>query len=353
MSRKPFFRAFDGWWYAQIRVGAKRKQVKLVKGRDNEQEAYRAFCRLMAESGACVPEPTKLAVAAVCDLFLDHSQRHNEPATYAWYNKYLQDFCAHHGRLMVCDVRPFHVNRWLDLHGGWRVGSRRCAIAAVKRVFNWALSEGLIRETPLRSLVKPAGRRRERILAEEERRLIVAAIRDQAFRDFVFALEETGCRPSEVRKVTAAHANVEEGVWILPEHKTRTKTGQPRLVYLTPSMQELTSRLAQRYPTGPLFRNARGRPFSRNGIRCRFRRLRKKIPQLEGVNSYTYRHTYTTDALERGVSVAAVAELVGHKDLQMIAEHYGHLSQKRKHLLEAARKAAGYASKLPEEGKTP
>ena len=37
MPRKPFFRAFDGWWYAQVRVGATRKQVKLVKGKENEQ----------------------------------------------------------------------------------------------------------------------------------------------------------------------------------------------------------------------------------------------------------------------------------------------------------------------------
>ena len=38
--RKPYFREFDGWWYAQVRVGTKRKQVKLVKGRDQGRRAY-------------------------------------------------------------------------------------------------------------------------------------------------------------------------------------------------------------------------------------------------------------------------------------------------------------------------
>lgn len=59
--------------------------------------------------------------------------------------------------------------------------------------------------------------------------------------------------------------------------------------------------------------------------------------------SYTIRHSYITDALERGVPVATVAELAGHKDLKMIATHYGHLSEKRHHLAEAARRVAGYA----------
>jgi hypothetical protein len=38
-ARKPFFRAYDGWSYAQIRIGTKRKQVKLVKGADHEEDA--------------------------------------------------------------------------------------------------------------------------------------------------------------------------------------------------------------------------------------------------------------------------------------------------------------------------
>jgi hypothetical protein len=55
MPRKPYFRTFDGWWYAQVRVGTKRKQIKLIKGKENEQEAYRAFCRLLADHDGEAP----------------------------------------------------------------------------------------------------------------------------------------------------------------------------------------------------------------------------------------------------------------------------------------------------------
>lgn len=168
---------------------------------------------------------------------------------------------------------------------------------------------------------------------------------DQEFKDFLTALRETGCRPGEVRKVTADNVNLELGVWVLEHHKTRKKTGLPRVVYLTPTMVELSRRLVAKWPEGPIFRGPKrkgSKPFSRNALRCRFRRLRAKLPQLKGVVSYTVRHTYITDALERGVPVATVAELAGHKDLKMIQQRYAHLSEKRKHLQDAARRAAGY-----------
>ena len=101
-------------------------------------------------------------------------------------------------------------------------------------------------------------------------------------------------------------------------------------------MVELTRKLAKRHPEGPLFRNSRGKPWTRNAIRCRFRQLRRKLPQLKGVVSYTYRHSYAADALEQGVGVAQVAELLGRTSTDMVMQHYQHLREKRDHLKQAA-----------------
>ena len=101
-------------------------------------------------------------------------------------------------------------------------------------------------------------------------------------------------------------------------------------------MLELSRRLMERYPSGPLFRNSRGKPWTRNAIRCRFRNLRAKLPHLKGVVSYTYRHSFVTDALENGVGVAQVAELLGHTSTDMVMSHYQHLREKRDHLKQAA-----------------
>jgi integrase len=97
----------------------------------------------------------------------------------------------------------------------------------------------------------------------------------------------------------------------------------------------------EKYPSGPLFRGPRGGGrFTQNGIRCRFRRLRKKLPHLKGVIAYAYRHTFATDALVNGVGIAQTAELLGHTSTDMVMRHYSHLSEKVEHMREAATKAA-------------
>jgi integrase len=135
----------------------------------------------MAEHDGKVPEPTRLSAPSVCDLFLDHSKEHNDPRTFDWYKGYLQVFCQHFGRLMISDLRPFHVARWLKMHKGWN-GSRRCAVIAVKRAFNWAGAEGLIPKSPFRQVKKPPQRHRDRILTKDERSEVLRAIRDRQFR---------------------------------------------------------------------------------------------------------------------------------------------------------------------------
>jgi integrase len=304
-------------------------------------EIEQAYHRLMATANRKLPEADTLRVATVCDLFLDYSQKHHAADTYRAYKDYLQDFCAMHASLLGRDLKPLHVSRWLDAHPGWK-GSQRNAIVAIKRAFNWADTEGLLQPSPIKSVKKPPQRHRDRVLTPTERQEILAAIKDLAFREFVFAMMETGARPGEVRKVTAANVNLELGVWVFKEHKTAKRTGKPRVIYLNVAMVDLTRKLVEKYPEGPLFRGPRSkRGNTRNGIRCRFKRLREKLPHLKGVISYTARHSFATQALVNGVGLAHVAELMGHVDTSMVSSHYAHLAGNVQNMREAAMKATG------------
>jgi integrase len=336
---------------------------------ENIREAYR---KLMADDPiASVPEPEVVLVCQVCDLFLEHispfaGERPSRPAerrkreketgikepdpalkpnpacdprTYWWYDSYLQDFCKSHGALKASELKPIHVTRWLDAHPEWTTG-RRCAITAVKRPFNWAAEQGVIPSSPIKSVKKPPVPSRARVMTRDERKEILTAIPDEEFRLFVEAMQESGCRPSEVSRVTAADVNLELGVWVLHRHKTSKKTGQPRVVYLTPRLAEITKHLMEKHPDGALFRGPRsGKPFGMHGICSRFRRLRLKLPHLKDAIAYAYRHSFATDALTNGVGVAQVAELMGHKSTDMVLRHYGHLADQIGHMKEAARKA--------------
>jgi len=105
---KPWYRASKDAWYVEYNG----RQVRLAKGRDNEKAAQQAFYRLMASGSGKLPEADTLRVATVCDLFLDYSEKHHVPDTFAWYKQYLQDFCDLYGTLLVQDLKPLHASRW-------------------------------------------------------------------------------------------------------------------------------------------------------------------------------------------------------------------------------------------------
>ncbi len=336
-SDGPWYRKFNDTWYVTVRG----EQIPLAKGKASKKEAERAFHKLMAGDAPQAVRPSDTRVIAVLDLFLDHSRKHNAPRTYEWYRDFLQDFSDMYGLLRVEDLKPFHVTRWADSHPDWE-GARWGAITAVKRAFNWAADEGLIAASPVKKVKKPVMRRRERFVTPEERKKIFDNYPEgDCFRDFLFALEHTGCRPGEVGAVTAEDVDLRIGAWVLGEHKTEEKTGEPRVIILTPAMLELTKRLIAEHPEGPLFLNEDGKPWNRNAIRCRFRRVRKKLKLGGDLVAYLYRHAVATDLLESGTGIAQAAEILGHKGTDMIMRHYSKLRERREHLREQLEKARG------------
>ncbi len=325
---RPWYRQFNDTWY----VCLNGQQVALAKGKCNKAEAERTFHRMMARDTPQLAKPADTRVVAIFDLFLEHSKKHNAPRTYDWYREFIQDFSNLFGLLKVEDLKPFHLSRWLDSHPAWKTG-RWGAVTAIKRAFNWGVDEGLIRENPLKKAKKPPMRRRERFITQEERQKIFDNYPEgDTFRDFLFAMEHTGCRPGEVSAVTAAKVDRTLGVWVLDEHKTESKTGETRIIILTAEMLNLTERLMLTHPCGPLFRNEDGGAWNRNSIRCRFRRVRKKLKLGGDLVAYLYRHAVCTDLLESGAGIAQAAEILGHKGTEMIMRHYSKLSERRDHL---------------------
>ena len=321
---KPFFRASKQAYYCQIG----KRQFCLGK---DEAEAYRRFYRLMAEGAPRQLEEDVQAVV-VCDLFLDWAKANGKPATYEWRRHFLQSFCSLYGKVRVRDLKPYHVTRWIA-KSGWGQSTQYSAISSVKRAISWAVGEGYIETDPLKSVKKPACKRREVLLSPEDRARIVAGVKDRSFQRYLFALGQTGMRPGEIRAVTAAEFH--DDVLIFKDHK-EAHQGKPRVVFLNEPMRLLIAELVKENPSGPLFLNTRGKPYTRNAIRIRFRNLRAKLNLPKGSVAYCYRHGYATDLLHQGHDSLTVARLLGHASTKMLEKHYAHLSDE--HLKRAAEK---------------
>lgn len=326
--RKPFYRADRGLWYVQLRG----KQINLGADKDAAFTEYHALmgARAVALAGqsatsaAASPALQRLLIVVV-DEFLDWCEKHRAPDTYRWYKDRLNAFCqAIPAELMVHELRPYFVQKWVDAYEGISSGTKRNHCRAIMRAMTWAEEQGYVDRSPLAHFKKPRGGKREQVVTAEEYIKLLNAVKDQNFKDLLVVTWECGPRPQETLRVEARHVDLAHRRWVFPA--SEAKGGRlPRVVYLTDTALEVTRRLVAEYPQGPLFRNTDGLPWTADATNCRFHYLKRKLKVKYSL--YALRHSFATRALQRGVDSLTVAHLLGHSDPSMLAKHYAHLSQ--------------------------
>lgn len=312
------------------------------------EAAWIAFYRKMADAGKPIPTDARepVSVLELVDRFCNWAEKHRKPMTASHYDQFCKGFVKESPRVRTMaarDLRPFHVQAWVDLHPDWNPTTQNKAASAVKRAFSWATENGLIDADPIRPLRKAKPRRRLRILSAEEWAVLIAACPNGAIRAFLEIQKATGARPQELRAAEIRHYDRRGKCFRFPAEES--KGGIARVIVLTDAAAELVVQLIGKRLEGAVLTNTEGYAWTRVGLRMALRRL----VASSGVafDAYTLRHTYATEALENGVESLAVGELMGHVDTSMIAKIYAHLDQKPEYL----RKAAEQAVKDPSESK--
>lgn len=335
---KPWFRPGRGWY-----VEVDGKQERLTDKDGTEGQGVRAMHALLARRGieprTQVQAAEGMSVEEVCLAYLDHAKVNLKPLTYDFYVRHLKPFSQVHAKLPTRDLRPHHVTAWVAAKE-WSNTTRRGAITAVKRAFHWAKRQGMIPDNPIGDTEKPPASRRETIPDRAEVDAILAEIKDRPFRDLLLTIHDTGCRPGEASVVTASDIDFTTNTWTLA-NKTEHATGRKRVVHMTDRVAGICRRLATENPRGPIFRNTRGNPWTRNAMACRFDELRRKKVTGKDGTAVAFRHLFITDSLEKEIPVATVAELVGHVDTGMISRVYSKLSARTAYLQDALKKVRG------------
>jgi integrase/recombinase XerC len=334
--RQPFFRKSRGLWYVwhdgrQVNLGAD-KDTAFVKWHDLTVKAKRTItCRQTSA-------PLERLVVVIVDEFLDWCQKHRSPDTYRWYKDRLNDFCKSIAPdLTVEQFKPHHVQKWVDAKENLASGSRRNLIAAAKRSMKWAEEQGYVDRSALSHMRKPACGRKEQVVSNTQFQAILDNTKDQQFKDLLTVSWETGCRPQESLRVEARHVDLSGERWVFPASESKGKKTS-RVVYLSPKAVEISKQLMEKHPSGPLFRNVDGLPWTPDATNCRFQRIKKKLNTKFSL--YALRHTWINRMLLRGVDAFTVAILAGHSDPSMLAKHYAHLSQAPGFLREQVRRVS-------------
>jgi integrase len=269
------------------------------------------------------------------DEFLEHVERNQKPNTYRLYKRYIGDFNDSIPNKRVHDLCPHDVQRWLNTKG-WNTTTQKIAVGAIKTAFNWAIRQGLTQTSPLAGMKKPPALSRDVLVMPGQWDSLVKAIKDEALRDILVFMRETGSRPQEARIIEAGHVRGDHV--LLPKVDSKGQKYN-RVIWLTPAAEAILKRLMQSQPEGKLFRNKWGRPWTTGRLNERCGGLSKKL----GFHFFPYalRHTWITEGLERGVDPVTLAILAGHKDTTMICRVYQHLARKPDHLKASLLRARG------------
>lgn len=303
---------------------------------------YRAACKKLRElklQKQRSDEPTDawldMPFADLADAFLDDLKARKKPTTYDGYRQRLRRALGILGiELRVVDIRKHHlaaIERELPELSPTTV---RDTIAAVQSVFGWAVRCDLLDTNPLDGYEKPAARMRSRVLDPGEFRALLQHS-DPSFRRALVALAMTGCRPVEVRTLIWDWVDLENGFWILPDHKTITRQRQPRprVIPLPNPIWKLCNKLARspHASSDHVFLNARGTPYTKDCFCRKMSRVRKRAGITtkagERLVLYSLRHTFGTDT-SGTITDIELAELMGHTETRT-TRRYVHLNASR------------------------
>jgi integrase len=265
--RQPFFKKSRGVGYVQLNG----RQINL--GPD-EEKAWERFYELMSKK----PEEQRISsrsIVAIIEAFLEWVHHRRSPETYEWYQYRLERFANRFPDLSATDLKPYHVETWVDSYE-LATTSQRNFIRAVKCCLRWALRHGYVERNPIAYLTAPSAEAREIVYSQEEFDQLLSSVQNDDLIDLLHVTWETGCRPQESLRVEARHVDLKNQRWVIPKSESKTKR-MVRIVYLTDRAFAITRRRMLTYPDGPIFRNSHRQPWRTDAVNCGIRTARIRI----------------------------------------------------------------------------
>ena len=129
---------------------------------------------------------------------------------------------------------------------------------------------------------------------------------------------DTGLRSEELCNLNWRDYNPQTRMIFIRESKS---TAGVRHVPLTKEAQRIL--LTQRHlkTDNAIFHSSRGERVTKSVLTKLYKRLRRATG-IECITTHVYRHTFATRALEDGMNVKALSQILGHKDVAFTMQRY-------------------------------
>jgi integrase len=252
----------------------------------------------------------------------------HKPKLLADQTRQLNWFKAEAGNYALADITPALLTQYRDkLLEDREPATVNRYFSALSSAFTTAVNEWQwLESSPVSKVKKPKEPRgRVRYLTDEERERLLEACKESASRPLylcvVLALA-TGMRRSELMNLGWRDVNVKDGYLILHE----TKNGDRRRVYLKGAVLNLLRGHAKvrRLDTDLLFPSPNNKDEPINLRKAFDTALREA--EIDDFRWHDLRHCTASYLAMNGATLMEIAEVLGHKTLQMV-KRYAHLSE--------------------------
>lgn len=239
------------------------------------------------------------------------------------------------GAHALADITPARIGEKRDILAGETTvrGKQRSPatvnryMAVLSHAFSVAVNEwGWLDDSPMRKVRKmrePKGR--VRFLSDDERERLLAACRTNNQSPYLYPMVvlalSTGARYGELMGLRWEQIEIQRGMIILHE----TKNNERRALALASHALEIIKSHAKtrRLDSELVFPNRKGDAPAH--IRTAFETALKRA-NIDDFRFHDLRHSAASYLAMNGASLAEIAEVLGHKTLQMV-KRYAHLSE--------------------------
>ena len=339
-------------YLAQYRSSGRTRRVKIGRhgvltadeARNKAKEVLGAVAKGDNPAGVISDHRRAPTVATVCDRFYrEHVMERCKPTTQREYKRSIELFIKPAiGPFKIVDVTRADLSA---LHHKWRDRPYQAnrTLGVLSKMLNLSELWGLRADgsNPCRHIRKYKEQKRETFLSAAQivslGKVLAAARSDESESAYVVGalqlLALTGCRLSEIQ--TLKWSYVHGGYMNLPD----SKTGARRIPLSTEAVQVLESLPRVAGNEYVIAGEIDGQHLS--DLQRPWRRIRK-LAGLEHVRIHDLRHTYASNALMQGLSIAMVGKLLGHSQIQTTMR-YVHLADEP--VRDAVRQVAGLIGK--------
>ena len=302
------------------------RQVRKSAGTTSKRLAKQIYCKLVAlvAEGKYL-DVKKAAKIRFADFSKEYMERHSKVKKKSWVTDthFLKRLKPFFGGDYLFTITQKRVEDYLaERRESVCAATINREMTVLKSMFSKVIEWGHLDGNPCAKLKKSKEAQRKRFFSKEEITRLYAQCSPKLL-EVCVVLINTGPRKGELRNLKWSDLDFDRNEIRLAE----TKNGEDRCVEMNRTVKDIFLRRRIRMESSVwLFPGENGsKPYD---FHSAFKTARRKAG-LEDVRIHDLRHTFASHLVMSGADLLTVAELLGHKDLQM-TKRYSHLTKQHK-----------------------